>query len=251
MQGMKMDELDSLNKQNIKYYDTEASTYDARRYKNTSGQRVDSFQKEILGDYFCELPNNANILELGCGTGRFLPFLSKKGFQLTGIDISTGMLEVAKERIKTEGISEVTLIKNEPGPLLFYANTFDAIYSILVINLIKDYQNTFQEVARILKPGGLFVFSVPNLSSIYFPVGLFVNQRGRTTTSNASGYRYSHWFTKTEIRKSLKSAGLAIEEVRGQPFTVTMREGVSPIKGKFSSWLFSKSVYIKARKIGN
>ena len=235
-------------KQNIKYYDTEATVYDENRYSSIEGKRIDRFQKQLLANYLKELPENAQLLELGCGTGRFLPYLSQIGYQLTGIDISKGMLKKARERIEAEAVQPITLLHNETSTLPFAKAEFDAVYSILVINLIQDYQQIFYDISRILKPGGLFIFSVPNLSSIFFPAGMYVNLRGKTISSNKSGYRYSHWFSRSELKTSLHIASFSIESILGQPPNVRSRNGVPPLTSSLSRWLFSKSVYIKARR---
>lgn len=239
---------DNIIKQNINYYDTEASVYDENRYGSDEGQRVDRFQKQLLAGYLKELPAGAKILELGCGTGRFLPYLSEIGYQLTGIDISPGMLEKARERVEVEATEPIELLHNKTDTLPFADAEYNAVYSILVINLIQDYQQTFKEVSRIVKPGGFFIFSVPNISSIYFPAGIYVNLRGKTTTANKSGHRYSHWFSRSEIKKSLYKAGFSMEMVLGQPPNVRSRDRASPLSNPVSRWLLAKSVYIKARR---
>ena len=234
--------------QNIRYYDAEAEVYDENRYGSVKGRRVDTFQKELLGRYLDELPVAAEILDLGCGTGRFLSFLANRGNRLTGIDISAGMLEKARERIETELATPVRLLHSESERLPFDDESYDAVCSILVINLIEEYQKTFDEVARILKPDGIFIFNVPNLSSIYFPAGTYVNIRGKTRTANKRGYRYSHWFSRAEIQKALAASGFVMEEVRGQPPYVGLTDGVAPLSVPFIRWLLAKSVYVKARR---
>jgi ubiquinone/menaquinone biosynthesis C-methylase UbiE len=235
-------------KQNIKYYDAEASVYDKNRYESVAGRRVDRFQKQLLANYLMELSGDAKVLELGCGTGRFLPYLINMGYQLTGIDVSRLMLEKARERVLSEVTAPVVLLHNDADTMPFADAYFDAVYSILVINLIQDYQKTFKEVARVVKPGGLFIFSVPNLNSIYFPAGIYINLRKKTATSNKSGYRYSHWFTRTEISKTLKKTGFIMESVQGQPPNVRMKDGARPLTRPIIRWMFAKSVYIKARR---
>ena len=129
---------------------------------------------------------------------------------------------------------EMTLIQN-------------GTFVLLVINLIQDYHKALAEAARVLKPGGVFILSVPNLSSVYFPVGLYVNLRGKSMTSNVSGHRYSHWFSCLEIKNALNKSGFTIEDVQGQPPHISSRDGVVPISRSINRWLFAKSVYIKAR----
>ncbi len=241
--------MDKTTKQNIKYYDAEATAYDENRYITPRGQALEALQKGVIANYLEELEPNANVLELGCGTGRFLPFMSRRGYRMTGIDISEGMLRQARLRLEAEGDGTTRVMTGNACALDFDDGSFDAVISILVVNLIPDYRKAFGEVARILQPGAIFVLSVPNLSSIYFPAGLYVNLRKRTTTSNQAGFRYSHWFSRYEILRSLRQAGFSIEQVKGQPPFLSAQSQENPLSTPIIRWLLAKSVYIKARRI--
>jgi ubiquinone/menaquinone biosynthesis C-methylase UbiE len=141
---------------------------------------------------------------------------------------------------------KITLLQNDADKLPFDDNSFDVIYSILVINLIPDFANAFKEINRVIKPGGLFIFSVPFLDSIYFPAGLYVNSRGKTIGANESGYRYSHWFKSEEIKETLETTGFFIENIKGQPPYVRMTDHAKPLTTGLGM-LFAKSIYVLAK----
>ena len=234
--------------QNTAYYDQEASVYDVNRYGTRAGKRAEKFHKNILDCLLMdELKPDAKILELGCGTGRLLEHIAAKPFILYGIDMSSGMLDVARKRFKKYPARNVYLSLGEASRLDFSDKFFDAVYAILVINLIPDYRQVFGEIARILKPGGLFVFNVPNLAGIYLLGGLYVNRRGQTVTANEAGHRYSHWFLPHEWKNSLKTAGFTVEQVLGQPPHFRLVDNCTPLKASGWGLTFSKSVYVKAR----
>lgn len=239
--------VDRITKQNTAFYDSEAFTYDQTRYTNEKGKRVDQFQKRILDDYLvdCDV-SNVSILEVGCGTGRFLPFIAERGANVIGIDISAEMLKIAAERIEKSGSENISLVLNDIDKLPFSDNNFGVVYAILVINLIPNYVNAFEEIKRVLKPRGTFIFSVPYLSGIYFPAGLYVNTRGKTVTANRTGYRYSHWFSTSELIRCLDATNFSIETIKGQPPHVRMTDNVSPLGSGFGL-VFSKSIYVKAK----
>lgn len=240
---------DKIEKQNIRFYDTEAESYDVRRYGTTSGKRADLFHKRILDEMlFVNLPINGSVLELGCGTGRLMAYAAERGVSITGTDISKAMLDIARSRLVKAGHQDMLLVQNNGIDMTFPDNMFDAVYAILVINLMPDYPVVFKQVARVLRPGGVFIFNVPNLMSIYYPAGLYVNYRKKTTTSNATGYRYSHWFTRREIREALEAAGLTVIEIKGEPPHLRLMDHVPPINATNGfGRLFSKSVYVKAQ----
>lgn len=235
--------------QNKTYYDHESKVYDENRYGSEKGKRVARFHENVLSRLLLpELNASSEVLEFGCGTGRLLDYVSVHCKTLAGVDISEGMLTVAKERLSKSG-KDVDLRQVEPGELPFDSAQFDAVYSILVINLIPDFEETFKIISKVLKPGGVFVFNVPNIKSIYFLGGLYVNLRGKTVGSNQTGHRYSHWFWPGEWRKALREAGFEVEQVLGQPPNVRKVDGAEPLNGNGVGGLLSKSLYIKARLV--
>ncbi|MCP4712308.1 MAG: class I SAM-dependent methyltransferase [Planctomycetes bacterium] len=239
---------EKILEQNTAYYDQEAAVYDVNRYGTKTGKRAEIFHMKILDCLLLDsLKPHATILELGCGTGRLLEHVASKSFTLYGVDMSSGMLDIARERFEKYPAQKVRLSMGEAGRLDFSDEFFDAVYSILVINLIPDYRQVFCEIAQILKPGGLFVFNVPNLASIYFLGGLFVNLRGQTVTANEVGHRYSHWFLPGEWKNSLENAGFVVEQVLGQPPQVRLVDACTPLRASGWGLPLSKSVYIKAR----
>jgi len=234
---------DKHSLQNIRFYDEEAEKYDQLRYSSTAGMRVDNFHKSILDKF---LIGSDEILELGCGTGRLLAnFNSSK--KLYGIDFSTGMLEIAKRRLSER--SNIDLRQGDIRELPFGNETFDAVYSILVLNLISDLDKVFQEVKRVLRPEGLFIFNIPNLASIYFLGGLYVNLRGRTVTSNNAGSRSSHWFSPKEWKDLLKKHRFELISVLGQPPLLRSGYNLNPVDATGVGLFFSKSIYIVAKNV--
>ena len=100
------------------------------------------------------------VLDMGCGTGGYLIPLSERGYEITGIDASTGMLEQAKRKTKERGIrvrlEQMTLQELDLG------EKFDSV--ICMFNTIdyltekKEMIKTLMNVRKHLKDGGLFIF---------------------------------------------------------------------------------------------
>lgn len=105
------------------------------------------------------------ILDLGCGTGRHLAFLSRAGFEVSGFDSSKTALELAMKWLKDEGLeAEVQHCRME-DPFPYTDDHFDAVISIQVIhhNLRQDILTTIHEIERVLKTGGYIFITVPIL----------------------------------------------------------------------------------------
>jgi SAM-dependent methyltransferase len=107
----------------------------------------------------------ASVLDLGCGTGTLLSVLRGRhpGWRLAGVDVSAGMLAVAREKIGSDGVLWVRA--RLPGPLPF-AEGFDAVGAFYdTLNHLPDLDAlaaTFRTVAALLRPGGLLVFDLNN-----------------------------------------------------------------------------------------
>jgi SAM-dependent methyltransferase len=96
------------------------------------------------------------ILDAGCGTGRHLLPMLAAGSQPVGIDLSIGMLKVAKRRLPRAPLAVADLQKPYP----FRAAQFDAALCALIGEHLDDLPTTFRELHQVLKPGGRLVFSV-------------------------------------------------------------------------------------------
>ena len=94
------------------------------------------------------------ILDVGCGTGTMLRQLSRFG-QAQGIDADAEAIAFCHDR----GITQVRRVGGLPLP--FAADAFDVITALDVIEHIEDDRAMLRELYRIIRPGGLFLFSVP------------------------------------------------------------------------------------------
>ena len=107
-----------------------------------------------------EIPLTARGLDLGCGQAWYVGELARAGFSMTGADYSAGQLVEGNHYLKNEGL-QVHLIQSDGRLLPFADNSFDFIYSINVIHhilSITSQAEAFNEIVRVLKPGGIFLF---------------------------------------------------------------------------------------------
>lgn len=97
------------------------------------------------------------ILEVGVGTGIMLPDYSRAN-RIVGVDISEPMLRKAQERVETLGLSNVEgLAVMDAERMAFSNNSFDVIVAVLVVTTVPHPEETLDEFARLLKPGGEIV----------------------------------------------------------------------------------------------
>ena len=99
---------------------------------------------------------NDNVLEVGVGTGMALP-LYPTHCNITGIDLSEGMLKVAQERIDEHRLNHVTLQRMNAGQMDFEDNSFDIVMAAYVVTAVPDYRQVVSEMIRVCRPGGRIV----------------------------------------------------------------------------------------------
>jgi malonyl-CoA O-methyltransferase len=102
------------------------------------------------------------ILDLGCGTGYFAHFL-KKAYplaEIVGFDKSYGMLKQAQRKENKGGSSQVHWLGGQAESLPFRDHSFNLVYSNLMLHWSTDFLATLHELRRLLKPGGLLLFSM-------------------------------------------------------------------------------------------
>jgi phosphatidylethanolamine/phosphatidyl-N-methylethanolamine N-methyltransferase len=105
------------------------------------------------------------ILEVGVGTGINLS-LYPKGCRITGIDLSTSMLEKARERAARQGLRDVRLLEMDAARLSFEDDSFDIVYAPYLISVVPDPVQVVHEMRRVCRPGGRIIvlnhFRSPN-----------------------------------------------------------------------------------------
>ncbi len=134
------------------YYNQLANEYDEDRFNNTYGQYIHTQEQQILKHKLSGIAKDS-ILDMGCGTGRFLEFAHH------GVDFSEGMLQEAKSKFPNHHL-KVGDVRQLP----FEEHTFEAIYSLHVFMHLDmaTVKSAIQEAHRVLKPNGIFIFDFPS-----------------------------------------------------------------------------------------
>ena len=100
----------------------------------------------------------AAILDVATGTGDFAIQLNKSLHpqHITGIDLSQGMLDEARRKVKDKGLEEkITFVKGDCMALPMADGTFDAVTVAFGVRNFEHLQQGYKEMARVLKPGGM------------------------------------------------------------------------------------------------
>ena len=134
-------------------------TWDAEKYEqwfaSPMGQNALYCERRLLDHMVAGWPRRgAKLLEVGCGTGLFLESLWQKGFDVTGVDLSPGMVKAARSRLGQN--AEISVGNGECLP--FSQNEFDFVVLWTVLEFCSDPGAILREAARVGEHGVLVGF---------------------------------------------------------------------------------------------
>lgn len=132
------------------------------------------------------------ILDVGCGTGTMLGYLSRYG-EAEGIDADPEAVRFCHQR----GIEQVRQV--EPGPLPHDSATFDLLTALDVIEHVDDDTGLVREMARVLRPGGMLLASVPAYRWMWGPQDEIAHHKRR--------------YVARELRERITETGLELRRV--------------------------------------
>ena len=152
----------ALNERSTMIYDLIAPIYDKVNGDVDYSAWADFIEKIIKKEYRPGKPEL--VLDLGCGTGRMTLELAKRGYDMTGIDYSVEMLDIARENADREGLSDKMLWLCQDITEFELYGTVDVTVSCLdTLNHLTEPSELSQCLSLVhnyLVPDGLFIFDV-------------------------------------------------------------------------------------------
>ena len=136
-----------------------ASQYD-EWYKENKGKFIDKVETD-LAFKMLKIDKGMKILDIGCGTGNFSIKLAKMGCQVTGIDVSEVMLEIARAKASEE-VLQIEFINMDATDLRFRDSEFDIVVSMAAIEFISDVKRVVEGIFRVAKSGGQVLIGTIN-----------------------------------------------------------------------------------------
>lgn len=147
------------------------------------------------------LPEGGRVLDLGCGSGRDLKWLSQRGFESVGIDWSRAMLNEARQR------TDALLTLGDLRALPFADATFDGVWSnASMVHLgPAELHRALVEVERVLRPGGVFFASIASGAG----------EEWRETWNGKR--RWFRYYGATDVASAINQAGLSVAGIATEP----------------------------------
>lgn len=147
------------------------------------------------------------VLDAGCGSGRYLRELGDRGARVIGIDLSSAMLDRARETTKRVARADIRALP-------FDAMTIDLVVCGLALGDIEELERALVEIARVLRLGGRVIYSVVH------PAG---EAAGWSRTFESDGRQWAvdgFWHSLDRHREACRAAGLTIEDWREPELSV-------------------------------
>ena len=107
--------------------------------------------------HFVQLEGKRNCLEIGCGSGATSKYIAEKYLlEVTGVDIDPEEIKLARK--KTVNLPPVHFSQADATSLPFPDSCFDIVLCYKVLHHVPDWSKAFNEISRVLKPGGYFMY---------------------------------------------------------------------------------------------
>ena len=182
-----------------------------------------------------------SVLETSCGTGRLTGHLRNyfpEGTRLVATDISSDMLQVAKEKTND---SSVEFQVADAQQLPFPDNSFDLVINQYGLMFLPDKQKGFSESFRVLKPGGRFMFATWEKSANVPLLNLIFNEMIIPQFKEEETSRFQTPFSlyePSELTSYLVKAGF----INNKVFPITFNSGRSSLENVVNAFLLKHSL---------
>ncbi|MEM7651532.1 MAG: bifunctional 2-polyprenyl-6-hydroxyphenol methylase/3-demethylubiquinol 3-O-methyltransferase UbiG [Pseudomonadota bacterium] len=161
-----------------------------------------------------------SILDVGCGGGLVCEPLARLGARVSGADADAQAIEVAKAHAKDSGLK----IDYQNKPAEEIGKKFDVVLALEIIEHVNDPQAFVKSVAKLVKPGGLVIFSTLNRNPKSFLLGIVAAEYILKWVPQGT-HSWKKFIKPSELSKMGRAAGLAPKDVTGLVF--------NPLQGSF------------------
>jgi len=167
-------------------------------------------------DYFCGVLSDMTdqrLLEIGCGGGLMAEEYARRGASVTAVDRSAASIAIAAHHARESGL-EIDYTPSTGERLPFSSGSFDAVVSADTLEHVDDVDLVISEAARVLRPGGRFVYDTVNrtwksrLLLVWLPQNVF-------HIAPPDTHEYARFIKPDELQSVMARHGLQNCETRG------------------------------------
>ena len=197
------------------YFQQVAKTWDTIRAMHVPQQQLEAVLLEVVGE-----DPVGELLDIGTGTGRMLEILADRTTRGVGVDLSSGMLAVARSNIEHAGLTHVHVRKGDMYQLPLDDSSIDLAILHMVLHYSDDPTEVIREASRVLRAEGRLIV---------------VDFAAHTEEYLRSEFRHHRLgFSDSEIRQYFDIAGIASpaepRQLIGDPLTIKIWQAYKPNK---------------------
>lgn len=229
----------------------------ARRFSANYGAAA-AFEERLavwrraIDDVLPTLPTGAPCLDLGCGDGTLSLLAADRGIPTVGFDRSTAMLDLARRKAGTQGLADRVDFVRAALPLIDNVEqecrgAAGLVLCSSVIEYIDDPAALLRQIARLLRPGGTLLLSLPNVDSIYRICERLVARLAPRRDSYVHYQR--HRLRVNDIVDVLQQEGVRV--VHEQRFALPAQRWTEPVVGPHRGRWLATMILLRARREGN
>ncbi len=168
------------------------------------------YHKHIINPCVLDVLGNVEgkrVLDLACGEGHFARGLAERTnarVRITGVDASERMIRIAREKSEQFAGSISFQVADASQMPQFEADSFDVVVCNMALMDIAGYREAIEEVARVLKPAGAFVFSILHPCFCTPGSGWIRKDPESRAPENKIGWRVDNYHSRLVVRLRLK-----------------------------------------------
>jgi ubiquinone/menaquinone biosynthesis C-methylase UbiE len=187
-----------------------------RKFWGKVAKQYDNWISEAFSDQYVVNKSKLNsiispqdtILEIGCGAGDMAFHLAPKCKKYIGSDLSPDMIAIAKKKIETSELNNISFQVEDSYNLSFSDSIFNKVICVNALQVMKEPQRAVSEGMRVLKNGGEFV----SITYLYGESGLMEYFKLSKWLIKYGKPKYWHNFKEKELTGIFKESGFEIIE---------------------------------------
>lgn len=170
---------------------------------------------------------NKKVLDIGCGGGILTESLAKRGANVTGIDMSMDVLQVAKEHAETNHLSKqlnyIRTTAEEYAEQTEMQETFDIITCMELLEHVPDPLSLIKACRKLIKPNGHLFFSTINRTFKAYLLAIIGAEYALRLLPKGT-HQYEKFIRPSELDQALREAHLTLKELAGMAYNPFNRQ---------------------------